>query len=185
MFHFIFSVHSFQLPVGIFGQKSKSSLFEHQIHVKKTGIIGDGGALALHLISSSIGKGITGFFPRERGLYHSTRSWNRDHTATVYNSITQGKTNWESKTVSSYITTLNVNLNWGNPSNSLQLTIYSPDGYIFGPYYDNADGVTDGRINLNIQNSNGIAKGTWDYRGRITGLGDTNLFDLNYNVPLL
>jgi hypothetical protein len=82
---------------------------------------------------------------------------------TVYNSITQGATNWESKTVSSYITTLNVNLNWGNPSNSLQLTIYSPDGYVFGPYYDSSDGVTDGRINLNIQNSNGIAEGTWYY----------------------
>ncbi|MFA6363866.1 peptidase domain-containing protein [Methanoregula sp.] len=83
---------------------------------------------------------------------------------TVYNSITQGKTNWESKTVSSYITTLNVNLNWGNPSNSLQLTIYSPDGYVFGPYYDSSDGATDGRINLNIQNSNGIAEGTWYYK---------------------
>jgi len=82
----------------------------------------------------------------------------------VYNSITQGATNWESKSVSSYITTLNVNLNWGNPSNSLQLTIYSPDGYVFGPYYDSSDGVTDGRIDLTIQNSNGIAEGTWSYK---------------------
>jgi hypothetical protein len=83
---------------------------------------------------------------------------------TVYNSITQGKTNWEAKTVSSYITTLNVDLYWGNPSNSLQLTIYSPDGNTFGPYYDSSDGSTDGRINLNIQNSNGIAEGTWYYK---------------------
>ena len=45
---------------------------------------------------------------------------------TVYNSITQSATNWESKTVSSYITTLNVNLNWGNPANSLQLTDLFP-----------------------------------------------------------
>ena len=46
----------------------------------------------------------------------------------VSSSITQGKTNWHTKTVSSYITSLNVDLNWGNPSNSLRLRIYSPDG---------------------------------------------------------
>jgi hypothetical protein len=81
----------------------------------------------------------------------------------VYATITQGKTNWHTKTVSSYITSLNVNLNWGNPANSLRLKIYSPDGYTFGPYYDSFDGVNDGRINLNIINSNGIARGTWYY----------------------
>ena len=81
----------------------------------------------------------------------------------VYATITQGKTNWHTKTVSSYITSLNVNLNWGNPANSLRLKIYSPDGYTFGPYYDSFDGVNDGRINVNIINSNGIARGTWYY----------------------
>ena len=81
----------------------------------------------------------------------------------VYATITQGQTNWHTKDVTTFITTLNVDLNWGNPSNSLRLTIYSPDGYVFGPYFDNADGVTNGRINLNIRNPNGIAKGTWHY----------------------
>lgn len=81
----------------------------------------------------------------------------------VYSSITQGVTNWHSKTVSTSITSLNVDLNWGYSSNSLRLKIYSPDGYVFGPYYDNYDGANDGRINLNIINSNGIAKGTWYY----------------------
>lgn len=82
---------------------------------------------------------------------------------TVYASITQGVTNWHTKTVSSFITTLNVDLNWGNSGNSLRLKVYSPDGYTFGPYYDNFDGVNDGRINLNIINNNGIAQGTWYY----------------------
>ena len=77
--------------------------------------------------------------------------------------ITQGQTNWHTKDVTTFITTLNVDLNWGTPSNSLRLTIYSPDGYVFGPYFDNADGVINGRINLNINNPNGIAKGTWHY----------------------
>lgn len=81
----------------------------------------------------------------------------------VYATITQGQTNWHTKDVTTFITTLNVDLNWGNPSNSLRLTIYSPDGYVFGPYFDNADGVINGRINLDIRNPNGIAKGTWHY----------------------
>jgi hypothetical protein len=81
----------------------------------------------------------------------------------VYTTITQGKTNWHTKDVTTFITTLNVDLNWGNSGNSLRLTIYSPDGYVFGPYFDNADGVINGRINLNIRNPNGIARGTWYY----------------------
>ena len=83
---------------------------------------------------------------------------------TVYDSITQGETNWEYQQVSSYTNSLNVDLDWGKPSNSLQLTIYSPDGYVFGPYYDSSDGVIDGRINLYIGNTNGIAEGTWMYK---------------------
>jgi len=59
--------------------------------------------------------------------------------------------------------TLNVDLNWGNSANSLQLTIYSPDNHVFGPYYDSDDGIIDGRINLDIYNPNGIAQGTWSY----------------------
>jgi hypothetical protein len=82
---------------------------------------------------------------------------------TVYATITQGRTNWHTKVVSTFITTLNVDLNWGNPANSLRLKIYSPDGYTFGPYYDSFDGTTNGRINLNIINNNGIAQGTWYY----------------------
>jgi len=81
----------------------------------------------------------------------------------ISSSITQGRTNWHTKSVSSYITSLNVDLNWGNPSNSLRLKIYSPDGYTFGPYYDSFDGSNNGRINFYINNANGIAKGTWYY----------------------
>lgn len=91
---------------------------------------------------------------------------------TVYATISQGQTNCHTKVVSDSITVLNVDLNWGNPANSLQLTIYSPDGYTFGPYYDADDGVIDGRINLGIYNPNGIAKGTWYYNVygyRVTG----------------
>lgn len=89
----------------------------------------------------------------------------------VYATITQSQTNWHTKNVTTFITTLNVNLNWGNPGNSLRLKIYSPDGYIFGPYFDNADGVIDGRINLDIRNPNGIAIGTWRYEDGYSVVG--------------
>ena len=82
---------------------------------------------------------------------------------TVSGSITQSQTTWQTKVVSSYITSMNVDLYWGNPSNSLQLRIYSPDGSKYGPFYDNYDGAIDGRINLNVLNSAGVPKGTWYY----------------------
>ena len=81
----------------------------------------------------------------------------------VFATITHGATNWHTKSVSSFITSLNVDLNWGNPSNSLRLKVYSPDGYTFGPYYDSFDGSNNGRINFYINNANGIAQGTWYY----------------------
>lgn len=98
--------------------------------------------------------------------YIVTPSKSNDNSSVIlraYDTITQGETNWHSKIVSSYITTLNVNLNWGDTSDSLRLTIYTPDGYTLGPYYDSADGSIDGRINLDITNSGGIAQGTWRY----------------------
>ncbi len=81
----------------------------------------------------------------------------------ISDTIKQGETNWHYKIVSYYFTTLNVDLSWGNSANSLQLTIYSPDNHVFGPYYDSDDGAVDGRINLDIHNPNGIARGTWTY----------------------
>ncbi|MFA5269745.1 MAG: peptidase domain-containing protein, partial [Methanoregula sp.] len=90
----------------------------------------------------------------------------------VYATITQGLTNWHDKYVGSSITTLTVDLNWGNPANSLWLKVHSPEGYTFGPFYDNYDGYSDGRVNLNINNPDGITKGTWYYEvygDRVTG----------------
>jgi hypothetical protein len=83
---------------------------------------------------------------------------------TISSSIIQGQTNWHYHNVNGFYTTLNVDLNWGNYANSLQLTIYAPDGHVFGPYYDNGDGSQDGRINLYITNLNGIAQGNWGYK---------------------
>jgi len=85
------------------------------------------------------------------------------HPMIATGTIVQGMTNWHIKTVSSTITSLNVDLYWGNPSNSLRLKVYSPEGYVFGPYYDSFDGVMDGQINFYINNPGGITRGNWNY----------------------
>ena len=91
---------------------------------------------------------------------------------TVYDTIRQGETNLHGKYVGTGLTLLVVDLNWGDSTDSLRLKIYTPSGSVLGPYYDSADGAVNGRIRLNIQNSNGIESGTWKYEVygyRVTG----------------
>jgi hypothetical protein len=86
-------------------------------------------------------------------------------------SISQGQTQWYSTYVPSGKTSFYTDLFWGNPSNSLELTISAP-GATFGPYYDSADGMSDGRIYLRIYRYGGLATGTWGsgvYGYRVTG----------------
>lgn len=83
---------------------------------------------------------------------------------TVYDTISQGETNLHGKNVGSGLTILVVDLNWGDSTDSLRLKIYTPSGSVLGPYYDNADGVINGKIHLNIQDPNGIETGTWKYQ---------------------
>lgn len=87
-------------------------------------------------------------------------------------SISQGQTQWYSTVVPSGKTSFFTDLYWGVPSNSLSLTIYAPDATL-GPYYDAADGRTDGRINLRISKSGGLTAGTWwsaIYGYRVSGV---------------
>ncbi len=79
-------------------------------------------------------------------------------TQTVSDTITQGETDWYYEYISS---SFKVELLWGNPSNILTLTIYSPDGAVYGPYYDSDDGRIDGKIALNIRNA---VPGIWNLR---------------------
>ncbi|ADN36536.1 peptidase domain-containing protein [Methanolacinia petrolearia DSM 11571] len=75
-------------------------------------------------------------------------------------SISQGQTDWYSTSVPAGKTSLYADLNWGDTSDSISLTILAPDSTL-GPYYDSADGHIDGRINLRISKSSGIPSGTW------------------------
>jgi len=79
----------------------------------------------------------------------------------IQNYISQGQTQWDSGSITSYCQSFTVDLYWGNPSNSLSLTIYAPNGAIYGPYYDGCDGTLDGNIPVTISDSNGVPEGTY------------------------
>jgi hypothetical protein len=86
-------------------------------------------------------------------------------------SISQGQTQWYSTYVPAGKTSFYTDLYWGAPANSLSLTIVAPDTTL-GPFYDSSDGRIDGRINLRITKSGGLASGTWwskVYGYRVTG----------------
>jgi hypothetical protein len=88
-------------------------------------------------------------------------------------SITQGETDWYSTNVAAGTTELIVDLNWGDSSDSLRLTVYAPDT-VLGPYYDAYDGV-NGRIYLRIKDSAGLYPGTWwfeVYGADVAGIED-------------
>lgn len=80
---------------------------------------------------------------------------------TYTNTIVQGQDTYHSVDVSSAITSMNIDLKWNDTANALRLMIYTPDGHILGPYTDASDGTTDGRININVSNKDGLATGEW------------------------
>jgi hypothetical protein len=49
---------------------------------------------------------------------------------------------------------------WQDDRNLLKLTIVTPEGLI-GPYYDESDGIVNGRIYLQISRAGGITPGDW------------------------
>jgi hypothetical protein len=80
------------------------------------------------------------------------------------NEIRQGQESWFESDVAGKQTVLKVDVRWKNPANKLRLMIYTPDGHVLGPYYDDADGQPDGRINIDIVNPDNVAPGEWHYK---------------------
>lgn len=74
--------------------------------------------------------------------------------------ITQGQRDYYATYVPAGTTSFSHYLSWGLKTNSLALTINTPTG-VLGTYYDSSDGAMDGRINLRISRTGGLAAGTW------------------------
>ncbi len=91
--------------------------------------------------------------------------------ANVYdNEIMPGETNWHQAYVSGTPATFNFELKWNNTGDALRVVVYTPDGKELGPYYDDSDGVTDGCIDMEISNPDGIANGDWTFKVTDTGV---------------
>lgn len=79
--------------------------------------------------------------------------------------ITQGQTITHNVNVGSGIDYLEVDLNWGDTSDSLALSIYTPSGSKIGTYHDDSDGSVNGRIHINIDPSQGyVEQGIWKFK---------------------
>jgi len=99
----------------------------------------------------------------------------------VYDSIIQGQTKTYTSNVGTGVNYLEVDLNWGDTADSLSLTIYTPGGSSLGTFYDNDDGVIDGRIHIDIVPNQGyVESGQWKYE--VYGASVIGTEDYNFNV---
>lgn len=96
---------------------------------------------------------------------------------TYDNQISPGETKWHSASVGDAVESVNFDVKWADPDSKIRLMIYTPDGKVLGPYYDDSDGKTDGRINLNVANPMGVAAGEWHLK--VTS-EDTDLLRSDY-----
>jgi hypothetical protein len=93
-------------------------------------------------------------------------------------SIAQGQENWYSYFIPPGTASITTDLNWVDTSDSLSLTIVTPDRTL-GPYYDASDGIVNGRIALVISRAGGLAPGTWNFRvygDQVTGIQSYNFY---------
>ena len=99
----------------------------------------------------------------------------------ISDSITQGQTNTYYSNVGGEINYLEVDLDWGDPTDSLSLTIYTPGGSNIGTYYDRDDGPVDGRICLDIVPGQGyVEPGRWEFK--VYGVEVDGVEDYTFNV---
>ncbi|WP_321431093.1 peptidase domain-containing protein [uncultured Methanolobus sp.] len=92
--------------------------------------------------------------------------------------IDQGDTNWHGYPLYTSTTSMTIDLNWGDTSDSLKLYVYDPDDNLEGIYYDSADGRINGRTKVTIYDSNGLQQGTWSlavYGYSVTGTEDYSI----------
>lgn len=95
----------------------------------------------------------------------------------ISDSITQGQTNTHYSNVGSGVNYLEVDLNWGDPTDSLSLTIYTPGNINLGTYYDGGGG----RIHFDIDPNQGyVEPGKWKFK--VYGVEVDGVEDYTFNV---
>jgi len=99
-------------------------------------------------------------------------------TTLITASIIQGETDWYYYYVPSGTPSIITDLDWSDSSDSLSLTIIAPDQTL-GPYYDAADGSTNGRISLEISRAGDLAPGTWTFRVYGAQVSGTRWYNFN------
>jgi len=132
-----------------------------------------GAALFAPAVSAQIGKEKAKYVVAPAYNVGSADQFDRISTRAIH-TINQGQLDTYSNYVSSGTTSMTYDLNWGDTSDSLSLALIAPDATL-GPYYDNIDGQTDGRIYITVSRSSGLAQGTWYtrvYGSQITGTED-------------
>ena len=93
----------------------------------------------------------------------------------ISDSIIEGQTNTHYSYVGSGVNYLEVDLDWGDPTDSLSLTIYTPGDINLGTYYG------DGRIHLDIYPNQGyVEPGQWKFK--VYGVKVDGVEDYTFNV---
>jgi hypothetical protein len=92
-------------------------------------------------------------------------------------SIRQGETNYHSNYVGPGKTSITYDVGWGDSDNDLGLQVITPDGSYLGYYHDSFDGITDGRVYLQISNSGGLETGYWKGRTHGYSVSGTEYYD--------
>jgi len=102
--------------------------------------------------------------------------------------IYPGETDVINKYIPSGKTTINVNLDWSghqhSGTDSVSLTIYTPDGSVLGTYLDTADEKTDEKISLVFSDSPSLPAGTWRfyvYGDSVPAEGDAYTLNILYS----
>ena len=100
----------------------------------------------------------------------------------MYGSVSQGSSQSFDYYVPSGKNTLEVALVWSNSQNSLNLKVLRPNNAIYGPFYDNFEGIIDGKIPLVIS-GNPLMSGWWEFKITGDSVSGTQPFTLTANVP--
>lgn len=133
----------------------------------------------------------TGDAPASAGIEYIVNPWVENSSdmedsafsilSTQY--ITQGQTKTHYVSVGSGINYLEVDLNWGDTSDFLTLSVYTSSGSKIGTYRDNYDGSMNGRIHFSIDPSQGyVQQGTWMFK--VYGESVSGTEDYTFNVAL-